>query len=78
MKVRVKSIEEIRKIGIGTYPSFIISDNFDDHEFASHHSMEYYCGKVIELEENNRFGGWLWDNWMYDTVPETPLLEVEE
>ena len=80
MKVRVKSIEAIKKIGINVYPRFTTNDKFDSKKFFSSHSMEYYCGKVIELDETNHFDRWLWTSWMYNTntVPETPLLEVEE
>ena len=77
MKVRVKPIEEIRKIGINVYPRFVTNDKFDSKKFFSSHSMEYYCGKVIELDEHDRFDYWVWDDWMYDRI-EKPLLEVEE
>ena len=79
MKVRVKPIEEIRKIGISTCPSFVTNNDFNHLNFTSHHSMsmEYYCDKVIELDKNNRFDGWLWSSWMYYKNT-NPLLEVEE
>ncbi len=81
MKVRVKSIEAIEKIGIYKFPDFITDARFESPSFIRlrrTHSMEYYCGKVIELDENGRFDYWYWASWMYDVVSETPLLEVEE
>ena len=78
MKVRIKSIKEIRKIGIETEPGFITDDRFEEFKFSSSHSMEYYCDKVIELDEHNYFDTWYWVEWMYDVAPEIPLLEVEE
>ena len=79
MKVRIKSMEEIRKVGTDAFPGFITYYEFNNsrHSTKRKHSMEYYCGKVIELDRTGHFDGWLWGDWMYNKI-ETPLLEVEE
>ena len=79
MLVKIKSIEEINEYKKdNSYPSpgFITEEVFwlDEHCY-NHHSMEYYCGKIIELNENNRFGGWIWANWMFEKASRS--LDIE-
>lgn len=80
MKVRIKSYEEIlkyKKIGRGEFPEpgFIsdevfknwISERITDFSTHPQHSMEYYCGKIIEIDCRNTFANWKWADWMYST-----------
>lgn len=68
MKVRIKSIEEIKKYKLaGRYPNpSFIEERIFKHGGFPRHSMEYYCGKIIDLDENNNFDGWIWRDWMFE------------
>ena len=74
MKVRVKTLEELKKIGDVMDSGNLIECKGSGILFNVS-NMGEYCDKEIELNSSKRYEGWVFEPWMYDVVENPILLE---